>query len=183
VSYTGPVLNEVLARAEPIPPGAYADFVELFNPNASGYDIGGMGLSDEADEVKFVFAPGTTIPADGYLVVWCDGTRAAATNGALNSGFSLSGNSGGIYLFNPSGQMVESVEYGHQVEDLPMGRSGGEWHLLSSFTPGTANAPAAALGSMRTCASMSGWRTRRMATIGSNYTISIRSRSASVAFI
>jgi len=150
LNYSGPVLNELLARNSSAvvgPWGNFPDFVEIYNPSAGEVDLGGTGLSDDADEVKFVFAPGTMIAAGGYLVVWCDGERAASTTGNLNSGFSLSGSSGGAYLFNAAGQVVNSVEYGFQVQDLPIGRSGGSWRLLSAATPGVTNASPAALGS------------------------------------
>jgi hypothetical protein len=148
--YTGPVLNEVLAAnssAALSTSGNYPDYVELFNPSGTAFNLGGLGLSDEADHGKFVFAPDTVIAPDGYLVVWCDGGRATTTNGALNSGFSLDRHSGGVYLFNTAGQVVDSVEYGFQVTDLPIGLSGGSWRLLSTATPGLPNAGAATLGS------------------------------------
>ena len=139
LNYTGPVLNEVLARnasAVVGPFGDYPDYLELYNPGATNFPLGGLGLSDEAGKVKFTFAPGTTIAAGGYLTVWCDGGRVASTTGNLNTGFSLSGTSGGAYLFNSTGQLVNSVEYGFQVQDQSIGLSGGQWRLLASVTPG-----------------------------------------------
>src|SRR6185436_15005929 len=100
------------------------------NPNPTNFNLGGFGLSDEAGKVKFVFASGATISANGYLIVWCDGDRATSTNGTFNSGFSLSGTSGGAYLFNAGGQLVNFIEYGFQVTDLPIGLSSGQWRLL-----------------------------------------------------
>jgi hypothetical protein len=43
---------------------------------------------------------------------------------------------------------VDSVEYGVQVTDLSIGRSGGQWRLLASSTPGGANSAPASLGSV-----------------------------------
>jgi hypothetical protein len=81
-------------------------------------------------------------------MVWCDDSRAASTSssGPLNSGFNLSGTSGGVYLFNALGQVVNLVEFGFQVPDLSIGLSGGQWRLLASPTPGAANAANATLG-------------------------------------
>ena len=95
-----------------------------------------------------MFPAGTTLAAGGYLVVWCDGSRAATTNfpAHLNTGQSLDGNSGGAYLFNSAGQVVDYVEYGFQIRDQSIGRTGGNWGLLASPTPGAANAAAATLG-------------------------------------
>jgi hypothetical protein len=149
INYSGPVLNEVLARNASVvgPFGDTPDFIELLNGGTNAYDLGGMGLSDEAGNVKFRFAPGTVMATGAHLVVWCDSGRANITNGpVLNAGFSLSSGSGGAYLFNAAGQAVNWVEYGFQVADLPIGRSGGQWLLLSNATPGAANSAPALLG-------------------------------------
>ena len=151
VTYTGPVLNEVLARNESTlaPWGDYSDWIELANTTASSVSIAGMSLSDSSgNSSKWIFPAGTTLPANGYLRVWCDGGRTASTAASadLNSGFSLSGESGGVYLFNTSGQMVDAVEHGFQITDQSIGRSAGSWRLLASPSPNAVNSAAAALG-------------------------------------
>jgi len=153
-NYTGPVLNELLARnstAVVSPWGNYSDYVEIYNPSTNVANLAGLGLSDDPGQVKFTFPttfPPVTIPPKGHLVVWCDGDRAASVSSNLNSGFSLSGSSGGVHLFNFFGQLMNSVEYGFQATDLPIGLSGGQWHLLSAATPGATNAAPTALGSV-----------------------------------
>jgi hypothetical protein len=154
LTWTGPVLNEVLARndcAVVSPWGNYADFVELYNPGGSPVALGGLALGrSTAANNRWMFPAGATIPANGYLVIWCDGSRAASTSagGSLNAGFNLPGESGAVLLFNLAGQPVDRVEYGFQVEDLSVGRIAGTWQLLAAATPGAANSVAAALGSV-----------------------------------
>jgi hypothetical protein len=154
LAWTGPVLNEILARnnrAVIAPWGDAADWVELYNPGGTDADLSGMGLKDSPSaNNRWLFPTGTTIPAGGYLLVWCDSSRAASTNNsaALNSGFSLNGDSGDVYLFNTAGQPVDSVSYGFQISDQSIGRSGGAWQLLDSPTPGAANSAPAALGTI-----------------------------------
>jgi hypothetical protein len=154
LAYTGPVLNEVLARndrAVVSPWGSSADFVELFNPGGGSVSLTGMGLGEDDDFTKaWKFPTGVTIPAGGHVVVWCDDSRPATTeaSGPHNAGFALSGASGSIYLFNALGQPVDRVTHGWQIEDLPIGRSGGVWRLLATPTPGANNSPVAALGSV-----------------------------------
>jgi hypothetical protein len=149
-TYSGPVLNEVLARNQSAVTnnGRVADFVELFNPNGTNFPLAGMSLSvNSAQPGEWIFAPGATIAANGYLVIWCDGGQAVSTNaGNYNTGESLDGDSGGVYLFNTAGQLVNSVEYGFQVPDKSIGLSGGQWRLLAAPTPGAANSATAALG-------------------------------------
>jgi hypothetical protein len=152
LTWTGPGLNEILARndrAVVSPWGDYADFVELFNASGTAVDVGGLGLGrSSAVNQRWVVPAGVSIPANGYLVIWCDGSRPASTSagGPLNAGFNLPGESGAVYLFNAGSQPVDWVEYGFQVEDLPIGRVGGNWQLLATATPGAVNSAAASLG-------------------------------------
>lgn len=149
-TYTGPVINEVLARNRSAVTnlGNAADYLELLNPNAVPFSLAGMSLSVNSPEPgQYVFPVGASIPANGLLVIWCDGSREAAflDNTRNNTGRSLDGESGGVYLFNSLGQLVNSVEYGFQIIDRPIGLSGGQWRLLASATPGAANAAPATL--------------------------------------
>lgn len=149
VNYAGPVINEVLARNQSLSvAGQFVDFVELRNPAATSYDLGGMSLSvDSPRPGRWVFPPNTLLAAGGHLLIRCDSTSPVSTNaGSFNLGDSLKGDSGGVYLFNAAGQLVNSIEYGFQVQDLSIGLSGGQWQLLSMPTPGTANATPAILG-------------------------------------
>lgn len=154
LNYSGPMLNEVLARndrAAVSPWGDDADFVELYNPGGVAASLAGMALGDSSDpDNAWKFPAGASIPAGGYVVVWCDNTRAASTDasGPHNTGFSLAGNSGAVYLFNALGQPVDVVDYGFQVQDQPLGRTGAGWQLLTTATPGAVNAAAASLGSV-----------------------------------
>lgn len=149
-TWTGPVINEVLARNRSVNVGTQvADFVEIFNPGASSYNLAGLSLSVNSLQAgEWVFPPGTVLGANSHLIVKCDGASPASTNaGAFNTGESLDGESGGVYLFNTNGQVVSQVEYGLQVDNLPIGLSGGQWRLLNSATPGSPNATVAVLGS------------------------------------
>jgi hypothetical protein len=152
VSPTGPRLNELMARNDSAvvnPWGQYSDWLELYNPGAVPLDLSGMSLSvNQLQPGQWVLPAGTTLAAGGYLVLWCDGSREASTNfeANLNTGQSLDGNSGGAYLFNSAGQIVDYVEYGFQISNQSIGRTGGNWGLLASPTPGAANAAAATLG-------------------------------------
>ena len=152
-NYTGPVLNEVLARNTSglAPWGSAADWIELANNSASPVSLAGMSVGARIDAVgQWTFPTGATLPANGFLRLWCDGNAAASIlNGTdLNTGFSLSGESGGVFLFNVGGQLVDSIEHGFQVTDLSIGRSGASWRLLASPTPGAVNSATATLGAM-----------------------------------
>jgi hypothetical protein len=129
--------------------GNNPDWIEFYNSNATAFAMGGMGLStDPGNPVLWIFPPGVSVPAGGFLIVWCDPSSPVSTNatGNLNAGFSLAGGGAGIYLFNTNQQSVDSVVYGPQIVDQSVGLLSGAWSLLSLPTPGAVNAPAAALG-------------------------------------
>jgi len=149
-TYTGPVLNEVLARnatALTNAAGNAADYVELFNAGGSPFSLAGFSLGVDSATPQWSFPPGASIAAGGYLVIWCDNARAVSTNaGDYNTGRALNGDSGGAYLFNTSSQLVNFVEFGFQVENRAIGLVSGVWRLLNTNSPGLANGTAAALG-------------------------------------
>jgi hypothetical protein len=150
---SGLVLNEVMARnltAYTNAAGGVADWLELSNPQAGSLDLTGYSLSvGQAHPGQWVFPAGTTIGANAYLVVACDGTQPASTNaaeGVLNLGRSLAAEGDVIHLFNPAGQIVDSVVFGFQLVDASIGRTSNGWQLLSAPTPGRSNAAPAVLG-------------------------------------
>ncbi len=148
-TYTGPVLNEILARNRSVTnAGRVADFVELYNGGAAAADLAGMSLAlNSAGAVRWAFPVGATIPAGGYLAVWCDDLAPSSSSAPYNTGIALDGESGGAYLFNAAGQLVDSVDYGFQVFDQSMGKVANQWRLLATPTPGAANSAPASLAS------------------------------------
>ena len=148
-TYTGPVINEVMARnlSAVTNGGRVADYFELHNGTGGPFALGGLSVSvDDVTPGQWTFPPGTTLAANSQLIIWCDNTRPASTNsGDFNTGRALNGDSGGVYLFNAAGQLVNFVEYGPQVPDMALGLVTGQWRLLASPSPGSANGAAAVL--------------------------------------
>jgi hypothetical protein len=138
-------INEVLASnvAAVDVGGTHPDLIELYNPGAAPFDLSGMSISDNAAQPrKFIFPAGTVIAAGGYLVLYAD--SAPGTPGQLHTGFGLKANEGdGVYLFDTlaaGGGLLDSVEYGTQLDDLSIGRVGHNrtW-ALNQPTFGAAN--------------------------------------------
>jgi hypothetical protein len=155
ISYSGPFLSEVMARnagAVTMSQGAVADWIELRNPAPTNVNLSGMRLSiDAANPNQWQFPIGVTIPPEGYLLVWCTSARPASTapEPELNTGRGIDAHSGSVFLFNTQGQIVDSVEFGFQLDDLTIGRDApaSPWQLLAAPSPGSSNAPPAELGS------------------------------------
>ncbi len=141
--WTGPILSEFMARNEDRltnSAGRFADWIELYNPQTTPFDLAGFGLQFP-DSDPWPFPNGFVIPAQSYSVVWCDGSRPASVTltAPINSGQSLDANSGTIALLEPTGQPVDTVDYGFQLRNQSVGRVGTNWRLLNSPTPGAAN--------------------------------------------
>jgi hypothetical protein len=123
-------LNEILAaNSTAVPVGAkYPDLVELYNNGSSTVDLGGMGMTDSADEpYKFVFPAGTIVAPGQFLVLYADNDAIPV---GIHLGFSLRQSGENLYLFNSSGRLLDSVEFGLQLADSSIGRlADGKWAL------------------------------------------------------
>ncbi len=151
---SGGLFDPNLLTGFPIPPGEedlydnpqnFRDWVELYNPSLGTVNIGGWGLSDEADTpMKWVFPAGTTIPAGGYKIVMCDDREESnGTATYLHASFSLSASGEAIRLYNASGVLqsaatnVPKQDAFHSWGRNPNGD--GTYGFLDTATPGTAN--------------------------------------------
>ena len=153
-TWTGPVLNEFMARnggSLPDPRGGWSDWLELYNPMAVAVDLSGMSLNvNDNRPGGWVFPTNSVIPGEGYLRLWCSDAMApsVAHSPEMNIGVPLRGEGGALYFYNVAGQLVDSVEYGFQVEDMSVGRTGNGWGLMAEPTPGAMNAMRADLGNV-----------------------------------
>jgi len=112
------VINEVMAgnsTAVADAHGEYDDWVELFNGNSFSINLGGYYLSDnEYDLTKWTF-PSVTIPANGYLIVWCD--TAGNSQAGIHTTYRLSADQEEVYLTNPIGEVIDAVHYVNMPTD------------------------------------------------------------------
>ena len=136
------VINEVMADNESsvAQSGEFPDYVELYNPSSQTVNLAGASLTDDlAQPFKFVFPADVSIPAGGYLLVWCD-TNAFLPG--LRAGFGLSADGEVLTLYGANASIVlDQVGFGLQAPNLPIGRlpdGQGAW-ALSQPTPLAAN--------------------------------------------
>ncbi|MFI5381383.1 MAG: lamin tail domain-containing protein, partial [Tepidisphaerales bacterium] len=130
------IFNEVLAH----PSQPQGGMIELYNTTAAPVNIGGWFLSDSSsNRTKYAIAAGTTIAANGYLVLTQSGNFGAA--------FALSGNGGDLYLASNAsgvaGGYREHVTIDPTPVDVSIGRiskstGGTDFGLLQTPTFGTA---------------------------------------------
>ncbi len=113
---TGPFDN--FAQREP--------WVELYNPGPSAINLSTYYLSTNYSNLaQWAFPAGTTIPAGGFLTVWCDNQTAQSAVGAPHANFRLSSGNGRVALsrlVSGTNQLVDYLTYG----ELPANWSYGD---------------------------------------------------------
>ncbi len=129
-------INEFMADNDSIesPAGRKTDWVELYNTTSSPVNLAGYYLSDNAtNPTKWQFPAGTTIPANGYLVVWAYDTTYS---GALYASWALSKDGEHIRLSTPDQTVMDSVTFGPQVTNRTVARiPNGTGEFTSSCRP------------------------------------------------
>lgn len=141
------VLNEVMAdnRSAVINGGLFPDYIELHNPTTASVNIGGWSLTDDPlVPQKFIFPGGTSVPANGFLMVWADLNFGAP---GLHTGFGLGAKGDLVRLYAADGfTVLDEFSFGLQVGDYSMGRvpdGSGAW-VLNQPSTGLANTAATA---------------------------------------
>lgn len=131
VAFRRLVINEVLAINETVydHEGTFPDLVELYYDGPAALDLAGMMLSDDPQQPdRFVFPAGVTVDPGEFLVLFAD---ANATTAGLHLGFGLDADGDAVYLYDSRGALLDSVEFGRQLADLSIGRTGydEQWRL------------------------------------------------------
>ena len=122
--------------------GQTEDWIELHNRGDQPVGLAGYALGDRPDRRHDL--PDTEIPPGGFLLLWADGEP---NQGDHHLSFRLSAEGETVYLWSPSGTVVDSVAYGGQSEPpaepnhslvrLPDGD--GDWARCPWATPARAN--------------------------------------------
>lgn len=121
----GVLINEVLANNADLTEadGSTPDWVEIYNPSSVAVDLTGMSLTDDLlAPARWLFLPGSILPARGFMRVNCD---AEAPISSGNTGFGLKANGGRLFLFNRTnegGGIQSSASYGLQAPNWSLGR-------------------------------------------------------------
>jgi hypothetical protein len=121
----------------------YSPWIELYNSSSSSVNIAGYYISDdENNPLKWRVPSGTSIPAKGFLLLWCDDM-----NTGRHTNFSLDSEGEDVVLSNGSGLLLDKISYPKQLTNISYGRIAngtGTWAYLSVPTSGGANNSATA---------------------------------------
>ena len=139
------LINEVMAgnkQAVTDEEGNYSDWIELYNPGTTDVSLSGWGLSDsKLEQAKWTF-PDISIPAGGYVIVYCDKQDKRETDQPLHANFGLSSSGEDVVLTNNLGVIVDYTTFSQMPSDTSMGRDpkdNSQWTSFEKVTPGYAN--------------------------------------------
>ncbi len=114
--------------------GDFDDWVEIHNTSGVPVSLDGYFLSDRAGDPKaWPFPAGATVPAHGFLVVWCDDEPL---EGPLHASFKLSKDGEGVYLYGTDADrnpLVSSLLLPALAPDESYGRLPDGGRLLDTF--------------------------------------------------
>jgi hypothetical protein len=114
------------------------DWIELHNTSDDDINLSGYFASDNRNNPqKWEFPSGTTINANGFLILWADGMDTG-----LHTNFSLSAAGEFISIHDVNGNLLDSVTFGPQRTNVSYGRKDphtDQWYYFTEPTPGTPN--------------------------------------------
>ena len=140
------VVNEIMASNvdEYVSPAFNFDgWVELYNLTDKGVEMGGIYISDDANNLKKWHTPKNlgVVPANGFKVVWFDSNDVCQTNAP----FGLDTDGGVLYISDTAGNLLLTQDYPASMERVSYARKtdgGNEWGTTATATPGASNATA-----------------------------------------
>lgn len=114
------------------------DWVEILNPTEAEVDLSGWMLrNNEKVPDIFTFPEGTSIPAGGYLLVYCvdDGGKS----GELCTGFKLPKTGSALVLMDTGYHKVEELALPESEKDVSWALTESGYQFCVTPTPGAAN--------------------------------------------
>lgn len=140
--YNGLVISEVMSSnksALPDDNGSFGDWIEITNISDEPISLENITLSNRPDKAKFIF-PAQQLEAGESVIVFCDDYNQNELGKAYHAKFKLSSLGTQIYLFNPSGLAIESVEVPTLNSNESYARmEDGSFEITDQFSPGYPN--------------------------------------------
>jgi len=142
-------INEISANNETSiadAQGEYDDWIEIYNAGNTTVNLADHYFTDDLNNrtkwgIPATDATKTTIPANGYLLLWAD---EQITDGEDHVDFSLNSSGETVYWFNTDGTtLIDSLNYPSLSKDVSYGRStdgNSSLQYFSASTPLAANA-------------------------------------------
>jgi hypothetical protein len=95
----------------------FADWVELYNAGESALNLNGYSITDLLSQPgKYRFTTDITVPPHSFVIIWADDRNAGS-----HTNFKLSASGESIGLFDPAGNVVDTITFGPQADDIGYG--------------------------------------------------------------
>jgi hypothetical protein len=101
--------------------GKYNPWVELYNPGPGSINLNGYYLADHSYYLTKWKFPSITIPAGGYTIIFLSGKEYIGSE--IHSEISLISSWEGLYLSDPSGNLVDHLDWTSMGLNVSYGRS------------------------------------------------------------
>ncbi len=130
IGLMAPAITELLPNPAGTGNDATDEFIEVYNPNDTVFDLSGFALQVGTTKLhSYLFPSGTTMPAHGFTAFYSSIT-----------GLSLSNTGGQAKLLDPFGNSIAaSAVYGTAKDGLAWALANGKWYWTTKLTPGAAN--------------------------------------------
>ncbi len=141
-------INEFMAGNNTIPDeyGEFDDWIEIYNGGSIAVNLEGYFLSDNiANPMVAEIDTAVIVQPGGFVLFWADKDLA---QGKLHLDFKLSAGGEQISLMSPTGDFIDSLTYGPQLDDLSYGRYPDGSSSFFIFEDPTPDEPNSASGSV-----------------------------------
>jgi hypothetical protein len=130
IGLMAPEITEILPNPSGTGNDSSDEFIELYNPNSSAFDLSGFSLQAGTTALhNFSFPAGTNLPAASFTAFY-----------SADTGLSLSNSGGQVKLLDPFGNSISVTDiYGTAADGQAWALASGKWYWTTSLTPGSAN--------------------------------------------
>lgn len=138
-------LNEVMSSNDSIivdEDGDYQDWVEIYNAGNTPVNLGGYGLSDDANEPFRWTFPDTTIQPENFMLIWASNKNRSTVGRDLHTNFAISASGEEVLLTHSNGTLLDELSPTEIPSDFSIGRQPdgtGNWVFFNKPTPGFPN--------------------------------------------
>ncbi|HVX24332.1 MAG TPA: lamin tail domain-containing protein [Candidatus Saccharimonadales bacterium] len=125
-----PLITELLPNPSGTGTDATNEFVEIYNPNATTFDLSGFSLqAGLTTHHHYVFPAGTNLPAKHFVAFYSNTTRLA-----------LSNTGGQVSLLDPFNKVLSTTAaYSTAKDGQAWARANGQWFWTNQPTPNKSN--------------------------------------------
>lgn len=130
VGLKAPIITELLPNPAGTGNDGTDEFVELYNPNTTAFDLSGFSLQAGTTSLHTTsFPSGTTLPPQAFTAFY-----------SADTGLSLSNSGGQVMLLDPFSNAISATNvYGAAIDGQAWALANGQWYWTTTPTPNAAN--------------------------------------------